>query len=73
MVEAARRQKSPNNAYAILPQYQDKARFTHFLEDFGQKRAFWGQIQRFFWEEVPYYMVFIAYYMDVNLQLCNYA
>ena len=25
------------------------------------------------WQEVLYYMVYIAYYTDLNLQICNYA
>ena len=25
------------------------------------------------WQEVHYYMVYIAYYTDLNLQICNYA
>ena len=44
----------------------------HFLENFGQKSAFLGQKQCFF-GQVLYYMVYIAYFTELNLQICNYA
>ena len=33
---------------------------------FGSKKVFLGQ-------EVHYYMVYIAYFTELNLQICNYA
>ena len=43
------------------------SRFTHFLEIFlfGSKTVFLGQ-------EVHYYMVYIAYFTELNLQICDY-
>ena len=48
------------NIYVIL------SRFTHFFEISGQKSAILGQ-------EVHYYMVYIAFYTELNWQICNYA
>ena len=43
------------------------------LEIFGQKKsAFWGQTV-FLGQEVHYYMVYIAYFAELNLQICDYA
>ena len=44
-------------------------RFTHFLEVFGQKKCLFGSKTVFPGQEVHYYMVYIAYYTEINLQL----
>ena len=52
-------------AYAIL------SRFTHFLEDrgLGVNRCFFGTTIVFLGQEVHYYMVYIAYHTELNLQI----
>ena len=49
-------QKTEALTFAILSPFQDLSRFTHFLEDFGQKKDFFGQIL-FIGQDVPYYMI----------------
>ena len=44
----------------------------HFLEDFGQKSDFWVKTV-FPGQEVHYYMVYIAYFTELILQICDYA
>ena len=39
----------------------------------AKKRAFFGQKQCFLGQEVHYYMVYIAYFNELNLQICDYA
>ena len=47
--------------------------FTHFLEDFWQEKCtFWSKTV-FLGQEVHYNMVKIAYYTELNVQICNYA
>ena len=59
--------------YAKLSRYYDLLQFTHFLEDVGQKKcSFWSKTV-FPGQKVPYYMVYIAYYNGMKLQICNYA
>ena len=62
---------SPNIRYFVAI-YQDLSRFTHFVEDLGPKKTFLGGGSNtvFMWQEVPFYMVYIAYYTEFNLQLC---
>ena len=51
----------------------DLSRFTHFLEIFGQKKVpFWVKTV-LLGQEVHYYMVYIAYFTDLILQICDYA
>ena len=57
--------------YAILLRYKDLSRFTHFLEDFGQKRYFFGSKTVFLGQEV--HMAYVAYFTELNLQICDYA
>ena len=51
------------------------SRFTHFLEIFGQKKCLFGSKTVFSLDrqEVHYYMVYIAYFTELNLQICDYA
>ena len=51
----------------------DLSRFTHFLEIFGQKECLFGSKTVFLGQEVHYYMVYIAYFTELNLQTCDYA
>ena len=62
---------SPNISYFVVNCYL--LRFTHFLEIFGQKKCLFGSETVFFGQEVHYYMVYVAYCPDSNLQVCNYA
>ena len=39
----------------------------------GQKRAFFGSKTVFLGQEVHYYMVYIAYFTELILQICDYA
>ena len=48
-------------------------RFTHFLEIFGQKKWHFGSKAVFFGQEVHYYLIYIAYFTEFNLQICDYA
>ena len=45
----------------------------HFLEIFRQKRCLFGSKRVFLWQEVHYYMVYIAYFTELDLQICDYA
>ena len=47
--------------------------FTHFLEIFGQKKCPFGSKTVFLGQEVHYYMVYIAYFTELILQICDYA
>ena len=49
------------------------SRFTHFLEIFGQKKGLFGSKTVFLGQEVHYYMVYIAYFTELILQICDYA
>ena len=51
----------------------DLSLFTHFLEIFGQKKCFFGSKTVFLGQEVHYYMVYIAYFTELILQICDYA
>ena len=44
-----------------------------FLKIFGQKSAFWVKKTVCFGQEVHYSMVYIAYFTELNLQICDYA
>ena len=46
--------------------------YALFLEIFGQKSAFLGKTV-FLGQEVHYYMIYIAYFTELNLQICDYA
>ena len=46
--------------------FAEKFRLTQFLEIFGSKTVFLGQ-------EVHYYMVYIAYFTELMLQISDYA
>ena len=48
-------------------------RFTHFLEMFEQKKCLFGSKTVFFGQEVHYYLVYIAYFTELILQICDYA
>ena len=41
--------------------------YALFLEIFGQKSVFLGQKKVFLGQEVHYYMVYIAYFTELNL------
>ena len=43
-----------------------------FWKNLGKKMPFWVK-KVFPGEKVPYYMVHIAYYTELNIQICNYA
>ena len=45
----------------------------HFLEDFRQIRCFFGSRTVFLGQEVHYYMVYIAYFTELKLQICDYS
>ena len=45
----------------------------HFLEIFGQKKCLFGSKTVFLGQEVHYYMVYIAYFTELILQICDYA
>ena len=38
-----------------------------------EKQCFFGSKTVFFGQEVHYYMVYIAYFTELNLQICDYA
>ena len=46
--------------------------YALFEELWAKKVPFWVKTV-FLGQEVPYYMVYIAKYIELNLQLCNYA
>ena len=56
-----------------MSRYYELSRFTHVLEDLGQKKCSFSSGTVFLGQKVPYYMVNIAYYTEFNLQICNYA
>ena len=56
-----------------MSQYKDLLQFIHFLEIFGQKSVFFPSKTVFFEQEVHYYMIFIVFQTELNLQICNYA
>ena len=62
---------SPNIRYFVAN--WDLSRFTHFLEIFGQKKCLFGSKTVFLGQEVHYYMVYIAYFTELILQICDYA
>ena len=43
------------------------------FEIFGQKKCLFGSKTVFLGKELHPYMVYIAYYTELNLQICNYA
>ena len=45
----------------------------HFLDIFGQKKCLFGSKTVFLGQEVHYYMVYIAYFTVLILQICDYA
>ena len=45
----------------------------HFLEIFGHKKCLFESKTVFLGQEVHYYMVYIAYFTELNLQICDYA
>ena len=67
VAEAAQKHKKPvwtrakilsSYIYAILPRYKDLSQFTHFVEDFGQKKCcFFVKKKTFLGKEVLYYTV----------------
>ena len=63
---------SPNIHYfvAIL---RFVAIYAFFLEIFGQKKCLSGSKTVFLGQEVHYYMVYIAYFTELILQICDYA
>ena len=46
-------------------------KFTHFLEIFGQRKCLFGSKTVFLGQEVHYYMVYIAYFSELILQICD--
>ena len=55
--------------YTILSQIKICRDLRTFWRTFGKKSAFLGQEG----QEVHYYMVYIAYFTELNLQICDYA
>ena len=53
-----------------MSRYQDLSQFTQFLEYFKQKQYFLGSKTMV---QDHYFMVYIAYYTEINLQVSNYA
>ena len=45
----------------------------YFLEMFGQKKYLLGSKTAFLGQDVYYYMVYIACFTELNLQICYYA
>ena len=45
----------------------------HFLEIFGQKKCLFESKTVFLGQEVHYYIMYIAYFTELNLQICNFA
>ena len=45
----------------------------HFLEIFGQKNCIFGSKTVFLGQEVHHYMVYIAYFTELNFQICDNA
>ena len=62
---------SPNIGYFVAN--WDWSQFTHFLEIFGRKKCLFGSKTVFLGQEVHYYIVYIAYFTELNLQICDYA
>ena len=52
---------------------KDFSQFTHFLETFGQKKCLFGSKTVFLGKEAHYYLVYIAYFTELNLQICDYV
>ena len=46
--------------------------YALFLEIFGQKKCLFGSKTVFFWQEVHYYLVYIAYYTESNSRICSF-
>ena len=44
-----------------------------FLEIYGQNKCLFGSKTVFLGQEVHFYMVYIAYFTELNLQICDYA
>ena len=59
--------------YAILSRYLELSRSKHFLGKFGQKSFLLLSETVFFRQEKHYFMVYIAYYTELNWQICNSA
>ena len=62
---------SPNIRYFVAT-----LRFVSILALFGRiwaKKVLLLVKNSVSWQEVHYYMVHIAYYAEINLQICNYA
>ena len=60
----------------ILSRWKDLLRFTYdwlFGRLEAKKCFFFGTITAFLGQEVHYYMVFIAYYTEMTLQICSYG
>ena len=45
----------------------------HFLVIFWQKKCLFGSKTVLLWQEVHYYMVYIVYFTELNLQICDYT
>ena len=48
-------------------------RFVAIYALFGQKKCLFGSKTVFLRQEVHYYIVYIVYHTDLDLQICNYA
>ena len=46
--------------------------YALFGKTLGKKSTFWVKTV-FLGQEVHYYMVYIAYFTELNLQICDYA
>ena len=54
-------------------QTNDIFKFGVFWEIIGQKRCLFGSKTEFLGQEVHYYMVYIAYFTELILQICDYT
>ena len=59
--------------YAILSQIKICRDLRTFWRSLGKKKCLFGSKTVFLGQEVHYYMVYIAYFTDLILQICDYA
>ena len=64
---------NPNIRYVIKINYENLSRFLYFSGGLWAKKCSFGSKTVPLGQEVHYNMVHIAYYTELNLQICNYA
>ena len=67
------RKKTLSRTHAILSRIKICRDLRNFWRSLGKKSAFLGQKKVFLGQEVLYYMVYIAYFTELILQICDYA